>query len=113
MQGSRFTRPLVVVVRLDVGRTTRQQQAIEVGEKLGDLERLRQHGHEQRQGTRGTRHRMRVLLPDHVKRVGTDHATIGRNSNDGPQRHTREADAKMHTATALDHRSGLKGSEIN
>jgi hypothetical protein len=70
------------MVRLDVRGTSREQQTIELREDFARLERLRQDRDQDRQGASGTRHRMRILLPDHVKRMGANHSAVGRNSDE-------------------------------
>ena len=71
-----------VVVRLDVRGAAGEEQAVQALEQLVEAQLLRQRGNQQRHATGGVEHGAGVLLPDHVKRVMTDHAAVGGNTDE-------------------------------
>jgi hypothetical protein len=72
-----------VAGRLDVRRTPRQQQAIDGGQHIGHVQAVGQHRDAHRQRARAVRHGGEVLLALHVERMGTEHAAVGDDPDNG------------------------------
>ncbi len=82
MQRPRLARRPLVALRLDVRGAAGKEQPVEALEQLLEPELLGERGDEQRGRTGRIEHGPRVLLPDHVERLCTDHAPVGRNTNE-------------------------------
>ncbi len=53
-----------------------------MAQQVVEAQLLRQRGDQERDSFRSIQHSASVLLADHVKRMRTDHAAVGGNSND-------------------------------
>src|SRR5579871_873000 len=91
-QGGRITRWIVqgtrragrprIMVRLDVGSTSGEQQSVHALEQLVHTELLGQGRNQQRQGLRDFQHGARILLSHYVKRMQTERTTVGRYTDE-------------------------------
>jgi hypothetical protein len=70
------------MVRLDVRRASREKDAVEAPHELVQLQLLAENGNQQGKRIRRLEHGAGIFLPDHVKRMQADRASIGRNTNE-------------------------------
>ena len=75
------------MVRFDIGRASREQEAVEGVEQIHLSQAIRQDWDQQRQTPRRARDRVGVFLPHHVEGMRTDHATVSWDAYDGARRH--------------------------
>ena len=87
MQSPGAARSLVVMMRFDIGRASREQEAIEGIEQIRLSQAIRQDRDQQRQPPRRAHDRVSVFLPHHMEGVRTDHATVSWDAYDGARGH--------------------------
>jgi hypothetical protein len=68
-------------MRLHVRRTARKHEAIESVEQVVQPQLFGQRGNQQWQAARSLEHSAGVFVPHDVKRVQTEHTTVGRNTD--------------------------------
>jgi hypothetical protein len=83
MQCARFAGLAGVVRWRHVGRRTRKEDAIDVRQDLGDIQRRFEHGNQHRQAIGRLDHGGDVFLAHGVERMRTNHASIGWYADDG------------------------------
>src|SRR6185436_8444909 len=82
VQRARVARRTAVMMRLDVRRTPREQNSVEVCQQLANVERVAQRRDQHWHGLRTFGDGADVLLPDAVEVVAAEQTAISRNSYD-------------------------------
>jgi hypothetical protein len=83
VQSASHTRGARVSDRFHVRRTAREKNAIHALEDFRHVERRLENRNQQRQTVGGLDDSRNVLLTNRMKRMWSDHASIGGNANDG------------------------------